>query len=491
MGLYTFQRDGVDLLRERNRAILADEMGLGKTVQALVAAKELDAEQVLVVCPNSMKGVRSADGSFLGGWAGETATWFTEDISIVDGWAERRVEQIEACSRVTIINYEVLSKHVADLSHHWDVIVFDEAHRVKNRTAKVTKAAKAVAKHGDNVWLLSGTPIMNSTSELWQLLNILFPRDREYTSYWRFVNKYCEVSYDYWGHAIVEDVVDPTDRRVRMIRQLIKPTLIRRTKPEVLKDMPRKTVQKVWVEMHPQQAKVYREMEDDMLTTLESGETIAATVVIAQIMRLKQIAICPDLMIPTDARHLWGGKMDALKDLIDALGEEKIVIFSQFKTAIDKAYDYIIDCTNVTAAKFTGDTSQDERAAIVDNFQTKGDPQVLFVTTQAGGTGLTLTAASHAIFLDKMWTPAMNLQAQDRLHRISQERPVTIYELLTEGTVEERIEKMLEGKQNVVDILLETAQALEARAKAMKVRRLSGAELLRTLYPERYPNPHD
>ncbi len=483
MKLYKFQEDGVKRLVFHKRQILADDMGLGKTIQALIAAKELNAERILIVCPNTMKGMRDRTGKFLGGWAEEIVKWVPEwTIAIVDGDRQSRLEAIEADSNVLIIHYDVLYRHVDLLEKKkWDVIIFDESQRLKSRDTQVTKAARRVSRTSECLFFLTGTPIMNRVAEIWTTLNMMFPKDKRFTSFWRFCGDYGYVHKDYWGW-VIEDIDDPNHPKIRALRQTLEPILIRRTKPEVLSDMPSKTIKQVWVELTTQQRRIYNEMEEQMLAILESGEKVSVTVIIAQIMRLKQIALSPGLLSEFDP-NIRGAKFDALFEIVESMNGKPLVVFSQFRKALESLALFLGE-KKISTCLFTGAVDQKKRMTLIDRFQ-KGEIPILLVTTQAGGTGVTLTAASTAVFLDKLWTPAMNTQAQDRLHRIGQKEPVTILELLAADTIEERIEKLLQTKQSIIDAVMETDVQLAERGKQVSHTRLTARELISHLYPDR------
>jgi SNF2 family DNA or RNA helicase len=471
-------------------------MGTGKTVQAVWAAHlGLGATKVLVVCQNSMKGIiRWTDAGkyeYIGGWAEEIHRIAPDmKIGVIEGPASYR-RHIATASQYNyyIVNYEALvGKNgillTEILERHWDVVIFDEHHKIKNRTAKSTKACKKVCKDADYVWMLSGTPLLNHAQEMWPPLNMMFPKDKKYSSYWRWVRENCDVQRGVFGWE-VKDIIDPNHPRAKKLRDDLRPFMLRRTKAEVLKDMPSKTIKKVWLELHGEQLEAYLEMEKDMLAHF-NDETITAAAVIAQIIRLKQITVGPELMF-SDMEGISGAKYDALKDIIESANGSRLVVFSQFRTALERIARRLNSekCLQQRdIGMLTGSIPVAERAETVKAFQETDHPQVLFITTQAGGTGLTLTAASTAIFLDKLWTPAMNTQAQDRIHRIGQKEPVTIIELLAEDSVEKRIEGTLRHKQNLFDWLIESDEALEARGEMVVQERMTGRELLATLYPE-------
>jgi SNF2 family DNA or RNA helicase len=457
--LFDYQREGVDFLVRTPRALLGDEMGLGKTVQTIVASLlTADKEDsLLIVCPNSLKW----------NWAKEFERWAPNTtVQIISGDRATRRMQIASPTHVTIVNYELFRYGSKDergnrtwsddvqeiMKRRWKTIVLDEAHRVKNRDAQVTKAMTALTKSIERVYLLTGTPILNRVDELWSLLRILFPR--EYTSYWRFVERYCQVGSNGFG----TEIGPARPEMLPELRQILKGFTLRRLKRDVLPTLPRKLpIRRVWVPLEEKQRAIYQEMAEDMMTVLSSGETVSAAVAVAQITRLKQIVIDPNLMTSPNL-PLAGTKVDATLDILESLPGEKVVIFSQFATAL-KRLQLTLESKGYKTGIITGEVTGESRQQMVDQFQNDPSIQVLLCGLKSGGVGITLTAAHTAIFLDKFWNPALNWQAQERLDRIGQTEPVTIIELLAQDTIEEAIEKLLQHKADLFSSLFETAQS--------------------------------
>lgn len=433
--LYPFQRVGVGFLKKARKAILGDDMGLGKTLQALAVTDELSAEKVLIIAPNTLKSV----------WRNEIEKWFPGTaVQVIDGPKKKREEQLKSSARYIIINYEATRLHTEELTREWDVVILDEAHRAKNRKAQQTKACQKIAKGAKALFHLSGTPIMNRPYEIWTLLNMIDPK--KFSSFWRFVDMYCEKWYDGYGWNI-GGVLDPEE-----FRHMLAPYMLRRKKEQVLKDLPSKTVQQIPVTLEGKQKKIYQQMKDQMVAELAEKETISAPVVIAQITRLKQICVSPNLL-GENGVDFPSVKLDALDGIIDDSNGQGIVVFSQFAKAI-RLVERRLRERGIEVRVLTGDTKQKDREQAIKDFQ-EGKAKVFLTTIQAGGQGITLTAGSIAIFLDKHWTPANNNQAIDRLHRIGQEKPVTVYELIAEDTVEDWIERLLEEKTTIFKQLIE------------------------------------
>jgi SNF2 family DNA or RNA helicase len=427
--LYPFQQAGVEFLKRTPKALLADEMGLGKTVQAAALLKELKPSRVLVICPASVMSC----------WERELSTWYPEvRVLALRGSVKERAAALKgslASSEpiVVIINYEVVHK-MAELSGvSWEALIVDESHRVKNRKAKVTRAVSLLAKQVPRTILLTGTPILNRPDDLWSQLNILYP-DR-YRSYWRFVETYCRLRYNGFGW----EVRGPRDPE--KLWKEISPFTLRREKSQVLRDLPPKVTQQIWVDLEGEQLELYQQMKNELIARLELGE-VAAFSAVVQLLRLRQICVEPSVMF-SDPAPLSGAKAQALEDILEG-GVQKVVIFTQWSRVV-RAVSKFLEKKGISHVCLTGETPQSERARIIEGFQ--NSPIGAFVSTiGAGGVGITLTAADTVVFLDKEWTPALNQQAVDRLHRIGQRSTVWIYEILARGTVEEYVERLLAQK---------------------------------------------
>lgn len=432
--LRPYQRVGVDYLTKTKRAILADDMGTGKTIQAITTCENAGHEKVLVVCPNTLKWT----------WLNEVGKWTDSVAVVVNGAKNKRMKAIqEFKGKYLIINYESLRIHEELATMRWDAIIFDEAHKLKNRKAQQTVVAKKVKS--ENIYLLTGTPMLNRPDELWSLLNRLYPE--KFRSYWRFVEQYCQLVHN--GYA--NEIVGCTPEQEKALRETLAPIMIRRTKAEILPDLPEKVHQRHVVALEGEQKKLYKQMEKDAIAKLTQEEVIAAPVVIAQITRLRQLAISPQLL---SHQVQESAKFNALMDLIKDNHEgHKIVVFSQFRKAIE-LFSERLTTEGIRWTAVTGKVSQKDRNRATKDFQEDKNTRVMLATIEAAAHGLTWTSGDIAIFLDRHWTPAINTQAEDRLHRIGQKNSVTIINLVAENTIEERIENMLEGKAQGFDEII-------------------------------------
>jgi SNF2 family DNA or RNA helicase len=424
-------------------------MGLGKTAQAIVACGKAKSSRILVLCPNTLKGH----------WAGEIEKWAPGwHVSVLRGSRQKKsrtikefrcgflVANIEAARRPRIKKdgKTIDSPYclVDDLlAARWDVLIVDEAHSVKNRKSSQTKGVTRLAAKTERVFLLTGTPIMNRIDELWSPLHILRPYS--YPSYWSFVRRHTVVYQSTYGW-----VVDGKPTRPEELRREIAPLFLRREKEEVFPDMPPKIYQKVWLDMEGEQLRIYQDIEHRALAEIDDDTTVITAGILAQLTRCKQVAVSPGLV---------GGKPDGVK--IDALMDilygthQKVLVFSQFAEAI-KLVEERLKAEDINHVVLIGETREGDRDGIVKRFQTEPKVRVFLTTTQAGGCGITLTAASLVVFLDKHWTPAVNEQAVDRTRPHMQKRSVQIIELLTRDSVDGMIEGVLGGKVSIIEAII-------------------------------------
>jgi SNF2 family DNA or RNA helicase len=454
MKLYPFQQAGVEWLAERPRAILADSFGCGKTAQIISAIKRLGLTNVLVVCPKQAHGV----------WEEEIRKWDrTSYMLIVHGSRAKRRSLLckWITARYTIINYELMRIHYDDLFHRWDAIVFDEAHKLKNRKSKTLfKRAKQIVPLAKRVYFLSATPLVNHASDFWTLLHLI---DRkQFSSFWKYANTYCKIYFNGFAFEVI-DIDDEKDPRVDLLRKALEPYLLRRTKIEVFPEMPKMTVQKVWIELDKKQRGYYQQMEKEFFTELRSGKVVSAALAIARMTRLRQLAIDPDLMIDEEGtRILKGAKITTLLELIDGLQGKKFVVFSDYARVLKKL-SLLFDKLSIAHSRVFGSQSARITTEEVARFTSDTKCQACLATIQKGGQSISLTVASTAFFLSKHWTPALNRQAQGRLDRHGQKEPVTIVELLTKNTVEEHIEKVLKEKKKITDLIVDYKRIAEGR----------------------------
>ena len=441
--LYPFQRVGVNYIKEIKRLILGDDMGLGKTFESQLGVESLECARVLTVVPKMVYGT----------WKRELTKWLPHRPFVLIQGSRKRKEKLlsEYGEGYLIISYESATNLKDKLkAMKWDAIIVDEAHNLRNHKALRTKAIKEISKNIPVKIPMTGTPIMNSSvkaaRELFGILNFVYPE--RFTSFWRFIDQY----YVYVDGEI-KSLKDEKE-----FRAMLAPILLRRMKVDVLHDLPEKTYSKRYIQLYPAEKRVLKEMEQNMVARLSSGEEVAAPIVLAQITRMRQCCISARLLsksVNEEHEEYKSAKLDALMEIVKESREaHKMVVFTQFKEAL-KLVKTMLQQANVPYLELSGDIKGKKREEAITRFQNENIP-IMLCTIQAAGVGVDgLQVADIAIFLDRHWTPGINLQAEDRLLRMGQRKNVTIIMLIAEGTVEERVEAILEEKQATFDDWIE------------------------------------
>lgn len=428
--LYPYQKVGVEFLIESGgRAIVSDPPGLGKSLQALAYIAHQNFSRSLIVAPASVKS----------SWVKEVKKW--TKMSYVEIDSKTDLSKIPADVQIWIINYDILKKHLDTLlKTRFDLVVADECHMVKSRTAMRTKALMSIAKHVPHVVLLSGTPLLSRPIEMYTLLNMVDPKI--WNNWYDFTRRYCGGHQGRFGYE-TKGATNTEELHTRIKRHFI-----RRKKKDVLTQLPPKVRIDVPVELEPSVRRQYDTAEDDLVTYLlkYKGKQPAE---VAKVVAAEQLA---KLNILRQLSAL--GKIPTAIDLIESTLEagEKILIFSSFMEPLRQLQEKYAD----KSVMITGETPVQDRGDIVTRFQEDPNTQIFFGGIRSAGVGITLTAASNVLFLDYAWNPADMQQAEDRIHRPGQEaESVNIYQLHAENTIDEKLLKMLKHKQVIFDKVIE------------------------------------
>jgi superfamily II DNA or RNA helicase len=420
---------------------LADDMGLGKTVQTLAALIDrAEKGPALVVAPTSV--------AF--NWSRE-AQKFAPTLRPILYRETDRAEVLQELKPgdVLIVSYGLLLRDIEKLAKvHWGTLVLDEAQKIKNA---VTKTAQAV-RQLDAQWrlALTGTPLENHLGELWSIFRAVCPG--LLGSWERFRTKFAEP---------IEKQKDPARRRA--LSRLIRPFILRRTKAEVLEELPERTEIVRTAELTGEERKRYQAARLAAIADLampgdEAPPEDRRFRILAALTRLRQLA-CHPRLVESD----WPGgsaKLELFMDIVDELreGNHRALVFSQFVQHLSLIRG-ALDAAGITYQYLDGSTPAAEREKRVDAFQ-RGEGDLFLISLKAGGTGLNLTAADYVIHMDPWWNPAVEDQATDRTHRIGQTRPVTVYRLVAKDTIEEQILALHANKRTLVsDVLSGTDQA--------------------------------
>ena len=419
-------------------ACLADDMGLGKTLQALTfLSYKADKGPSLVVMPKSV----------ILNWASEAARFAPQlNIIVLNKVAKRQSVILNAKARdVLLCTYGLLTTEYSALTRkEWNVVCLDEAHQIKNRQTIASQTAMEL-KATSRI-MLTGTPLQNNLAELWNLFQFLNPG-----------------LLGPWARFRDNFIIPPLDNRhIMLLKDLTSPFILRRTKKEVLTELPEKIVDKYLVEMNDEERKVYEEMRrlaevkfkrHKSKKEHEEAKTLDINF-FAELMKLRQAAC--DMRLVHEKWAEPSSKTTTLLEILDSITqnpENNILVFSQFTSYLEmikpelkkRKWDFLY---------LDGQTPMDKRQQMVDQFQ-KGQCRLFLSSLKAGGLGINLTAANYVILLDPWWNPAIENQAMDRTHRLGQKRVVTVIRLISSQTIEEKILNLHEKKQDLSDNILD------------------------------------
>lgn len=419
------QTEGVQFLRDHPHALLADEPGLGKSAQTLLAA----TEPILVVAPAMV-----LDS---GTWDDEVEKWCpgADVTQIPYSSLSGREKTQKGGSRPT-------GKLRADLRREWGTVIADEAHYLKGRKTNWTTAFKELVPLSDRIYQATGTPLPNWAHEAFVPLQLAHPEEMQpgcrFGAYWRWANEWFDVGPTQWSPMAVGDLrADRTWEQFR--RENWGDRMILRLREDCL-DLPPMTVQSWRVKLKGAQAKAYRELKKDFVTWLESGEEVVAWSHAAQLVKLVKCATGLEVLDPGSK---GSAKLDALRAILEDRPRPTLVV-GHFKDTV-RACARAAGDVGVDALVLTGESSRAERHATIRRFQS-GDLPVLCATIDLISEGMTLTAADQIVRVERSWRPSRNEQVIRRIHRIGQDRPVTVIDLVAEGTVDERVLALLEAK---------------------------------------------
>ena len=454
--LLPYQLDGIAFAVGAGRAILADDMGLGKTIQGIgvaeLLAREAGIRSVLVVCPTSLKSQ----------WRSELLRFAGRDCQVVLGSARDRATQYANGSFFTICNYEQVLRDILSIERaDWDLIILDEAQRIKNWEAKTTRIVKGLRSRF--ALALTGTPVENRLDDLYSIVE--FIDDRRLGPAFRFFNR----------HRVVDEKGKVLGyRNLNELRKRLRPVLLRRTRESVMKELPPRTLEIVRMQPTPEQAELHRGHKMIVSTILNK-----AFISEMDLLRLqKALLMC---RMTADSTFLvdkhppgFSSKLERLEELLGELAAEqsrKIVLFSEWTTMLD-LIEPALERLAMDYVRLDGSVPQKKRQVLVNRFQRTPECKV-FITTNAGSTGLNLQAANTVINVDLPWNPAVLEQRIARAHRMGQKRPVHVYVLVTEDTLEESLLATLSAKKELA------LAALELDSDVETVELESGMEELR------------
>lgn len=466
--LRPYQREGVQwlsLLSELGLGgCLADDMGLGKTLQVLslilFRKKRGEMRSSLLVVPASL----------LGNWKQE-AERFTPSLhlffihpsetpsqTLLD--IQKDPQKYLKGADVVITTYSMLLRQQWLSEIKWDLLILDEAQAIKNHTTQQTVATKALKAHGRIA--LTGTPIENRLSDLWSLFDFLNPgllgsadRFKEYIK-----------------------TLETTTGHFDSLRRLVSPYILRRMKtdPKIISDLPEKIETPTYCQLTKKQAQYYQATVNNLKKSLDTVDAKnRRALVLETLLRLKQICNHPSQFDAAgDYDFKQSGKFIRLQNLAEELAarQEKVLVFTQFSEIIPSLAEFLREIFGQSGLILHGGTPIKERKNLVNAFQSDNGPPFFVLSLRAGGTGLTLTAASHVIHFDRWWNPAVENQATDRAFRIGQKKNVQVHKFITQGTIEEEIDKIISSKKSLANEILSASDEI-------RLTELSDKELLK------------
>lgn len=455
--LYPYQEQGALHLAFGRRAMLADDMGLGKTVQAIAAAALLrqlrDIQRVLIICPASLKSQ----------WAREIRRFTSLTVTIVEGGSPERRRRYGDDSFFKIINYELVRHDLPELLKlRPDLVILDEAQRIKNWRTKTAQMVKSLPSR--YAFVLTGTPLENRIDELYSIFQFLDPRILG--PLWHFNDRFYELeqrpngSYKVLGYRNLDE-----------LRAIVAPYVLRRTRAEVLTDLPARTDNNFFVEMTDPQWRAYNEFKESLAKLISKAQRMPLSPKEREILMLcliKMRLICNALALhekdlPPKERERTGPKLGELEEILTeeiASNGHKTVVFSQWATMLALT-EPIIQRVGLGYVKLTGDVPSSQRGDLIQKFFE--DPACrVFLSTDAGGVGLNLQAASLVINLDLPWNPAVLEQRIARAHRHGQQHSVQVINLIAKDTIEERMLDTLAAKRDVFASVFGTEDAPSA-----------------------------
>ncbi len=474
--LRAYQQQGLDWLYFMDSlgfgACLADDMGLGKTVQVLAFLSTLKQRGNLLIIPASL----------MGNWISEIHRFFPEltffpahpaytsyavyptsppcplsingvgentskkvhskekkgSVDLTSGLTSEALEKFD----LVITTYALSKKYDWLADYHWHTIILDEAQAIKNPATKQTQAVKRLQAY--HRIILSGTPVENRISDLWSLFDFLNPgllgNRAEFKRFSKELNE------------------DPT--AFRRLRRLVSPYILRRLKTDksVISDLPDKVEMKVFSELTHKQVLLYKKALKDLKEMLENSEGIQRKgVVVSSLMKFKQLCNHPDQFSGTgEFKESDSGKFKRMREICETIFEkrERVLVFTQFKEMTEPIRHFLKSVFLRDGLVLHGGVPVGKRKALIEQFQDDAYCPFMVLSLKAGGVGLNLTRANHVIHFDRWWNPAVENQATDRAFRIGQKKNVLVHKFITKGTIEEKIDKMIEEKQALSDKLI-------------------------------------
>ena len=430
MELYPYQEVGVEFFHNSNgKAILADVPGTGKTAQSLAYVLHAGFSRTLVICPASVKFA----------WEMEVKKWTSLKSFVVD--PKTKLSDIPHDVQIVIINYDVLKKHFNELmKYKWDCMIVDEAHFCKSNKAIRSKIVKQLSKVIPHSLLLTGTPVLSRAIELFNLLNIIDPQ--VWNNWYQYAVRYAGGRHTYFGFEAKGST------NLEELKTRIGKYFLRRTKEEVLKELPPKIKIEVPVDLAKEYQDQYRMVSENLIRYLREHKHEQSKDIIRAMHAEKLVKL--NLLREIIAAGSVDVAYEIISNIIDS--GEKVLVFSCFNAPLKKLFLNFAD----KAVILLGETPVGDRGGIIKKFQEDPNCKIFFGGIKSAGTGITLTAASNVVILDLPFNPADLDQAINRAHRPGADyESLNIYQITVRNSISEFIKKMLDRKQEIIDVLIE------------------------------------
>lgn len=399
--------------------ILADEMGLGKTIQTIAFLLSNKDKKSIVITPTAL----------IYNWKNELEKFApTLKVGLLHAAKSEREKILDNIDNydVTLTTYTTYKNDIDKYKNiSFDYCIIDEAQNIKNPDAIITKAIKNV--NAKVKFALTGTPIENNLMELWSIFDFIMP------------------GYLY-NKSKFKSIFINNDKNIIELKNLIKPFILRRTKKEVITELPDKIEQKIIIDLEKEHKRAYKGYVNLITRKIKENNQDNITV-FSYLTKLRQLCLSPELMV----KNYQGknSKLDVLINIINDSSDEKILVFSQF-TKVLEVIGKRLNEENISYSYLDGKTSAKDRVKLVEEFNTNNN-KVFLISLKAGGTGLNLTSANIVVHFDPWWNPAVEDQASDRAHRIGQKNVVNVIKLIAKGTAEERVINLQETKKELIE----------------------------------------
>ena len=426
-------------------AILADDMGLGKTIQLIAYLtyikehEKTNRRPSLLVCPTSV----------IGNWERELKK-FAPSIKVKMHYGQKRLKQdqlVTYCQDADLVITSYALAHIDQEDLHlidWDVLCLDEAQNIKNAYTKQSMAIRKLPSY--HRIALTGTPMENRLTELWSIYDFINPG-------------YLGSLYQFRKSMIAPIERTKDEQKIAGLQRWVKPFMLRRVKkdPAISLSLPDKMESKSFIPLTTEQVSLYETVVSELMANLDRIDLKQKKgLILSSLTKLKQLCDHPALFLQQENKKQWeitrSSKLERLVEIVDQIAEqqERCLIFTQYIEMGNQIQKLLSQRYDLDVPYLHGGVPKQKRDEMIETFQDESIPQVAFVLSlKAGGTGLNLTAANHVIHFDRWWNPAVENQATDRAFRIGQVRQVEVHKFITIGTIEEKIDEMIESKMSL------------------------------------------